>query len=287
VTKPSDFSPERVLDVQQPKTAQSRNVERDIRLVTALGVVLFVAGIAVIVMTTVRSEWMIIDIVVLVGLGAYAYISASYARRISVNSEKQQRLALLVHNMELENMAMQDDLTQLFSRRYFFERLERELQTAHAFSRPLSVIAVDLDMMKAVNDTYGHRTGDEVLRRFGKFLLDHTRTSDIPARIGGDEFAVILPDTSEKDARLLMGRLSQRLEEKDLLEDAGAGDLKVRASFGFSGYPYEAKTVDEIMQLADAAMYAEKHARKKGGAHVTPASPAPVPASASPDAGAR
>jgi diguanylate cyclase (GGDEF)-like protein len=177
--------------------------------------------------------------------------------------------------MELENMAMQDDLTQLFNRRYLFERLERELETAKAFKRPLSVIVIDLDLMKQVNDNFGHRVGDELLSSFGRFLLDHTRASDVPARTGGDEFAIILPDTSDKAALALRGRLAKRLENIDLIERDSV-NVKVTASFGVSSYPSSGDTVDEIMQKADIDMYTEKGMRKAKG----PQAPAPVPASA-------
>jgi hypothetical protein len=93
-----------------------------------------------------------VSAIVLVAFAGYVFVSERAARRMTVGLEKRLRLSLLVHNMELENMAMQDDLTQLFNRRYFFDRLERELETAKAFNRPLSVMVIDLDGMKQVND---------------------------------------------------------------------------------------------------------------------------------------
>jgi diguanylate cyclase (GGDEF)-like protein len=176
--------------------------------------------------------------------------------------EKRLRLDLLVHNMELENMAMRDDLTRLFNRRYFFDRLERELETARGFQRPLSVLLVDVDQLKAVNDTYGHRTGDEVLTNFGQFLLGQTRASDMPARIGGDEFAVILPDTSESAAEVMVSRIQKALENTDLIDNPGL-TLRLSASLGLSGFPWGGESVDEIMLKADASMYADKRSRRQ------------------------
>jgi diguanylate cyclase (GGDEF)-like protein len=134
------------------------------------------------------------------------------------------------------------------------------------------VIVVDLNSMKFVNDNYGHRVGDELLRAFGRFLLDYTRASDVPARTGGDEFAIILPDTSDKAAQVLKQRLAKRLEGLDLVDNDDVR-VKVTASFGVSGFPRGGETVDEIIAQADSDMYADKQARK-GGVSVEPRSPA-------------
>jgi diguanylate cyclase (GGDEF)-like protein len=158
-------------------------------------------------------------------------------------------------------MAMRDDLTQLFNRRYFFERLERELQTAKGFQRPLSVLLIDMDSLKELNDTYGHRAGDIALEAFGRFLLQQTRASDVPARIGGDEFAVILPDTNETQANVMIERLTKALEKTDLVDDEKIS-LQLGASLGLAGYPWCGEDADTLVQKADAAMYAMKHARK-------------------------
>ena len=262
MSKPSDYTAERVIEVEQPVHPDTRSLARHIWLSRAIGLVLLVSALGVIAGTTgFGNTNFFVDSVALVAFASYVFIAETRARRIAVNLEKRLRLGLLVHNMELENMAMQDDLTQLFNRRYLFERLERELETAKAFKRPLSVIVIDLDLMKQVNDNFGHRVGDELLTAFGRFLLDHTRASDVPARTGGDEFAIILPDTSDKAALALRGRLVKRLENIDLIERDNA-NIKVTASFGVSNYPKGGDTVDEIMQQADLDMYVEKGLRK-------------------------
>jgi diguanylate cyclase (GGDEF)-like protein len=248
--------------VEQPVHPNTRSLTRHIWLSRTIGLVLLVTALGVIAGTTgFGNTNFFVDSVALVAFASYVFIAETRARRIAVNLEKRLRLGLLVHNMELENMAMQDDLTRLFNRRYLFERLERELETAKAFKRPLSVIVIDLDLMKQVNDNFGHRVGDELLAAFGRFLLDHTRASDVPARTGGDEFAIILPDTSDKAALALRGRLVKRLENIDLVE-SGNVTIKVTASFGVSNYPKGGDTADEIMQKADLDMYAEKGLRK-------------------------
>jgi len=238
---------------------------RQVWTLRIIGAVLLVAGWLVMALADPSLAHLVITAVIFGVLGAYAFLAAAHSRRVAVNLERRLRLGLLVHNMELESMAMQDDLTQLFNRRYFFERLDRELQTARAFDRPLSVIVLDLDSMKAVNDTHGHRLGDDLLARFGRFLLDHTRASDIPARIGGDEFAIILPDTSDRAAIILMTRLAEKLEGTTMIED-GETTINISASVGLSGFPHDGISVDAIMQKADAAMYENKHERKLAAA---------------------
>lgn len=257
--------------MQQPVQPDMSALTRHIWVSRAVSVVLLVVALGMIGAATGGGTNFALGAMAVISYAAYVFIAETRARKIAVNLEKKLRLGLLVHNMELENMAMQDDLTQLFNRRYLFERLERELETAKAFQRPLSVIAIDLDSMKVVNDNFGHRFGDEMLAAFGRFLLDHTRASDVPARTGGDEFAIILPDTSEKAAVALRGRLKERLEAIDLINSSEA-NIKVSASFGVSSYPKDGDTVDAIMQRADLDMYAEKGIHKSAASEPQPVS---------------
>ena len=263
MTKPSDFTPDRVLEVEeQPEQPDTSHVTRQIWISRVVGLGLLATALVVIAaFSGFATEVFFVNSAILISFTTYVVIAETRSRRSAVNMEKRLRLGLLVHNMQLENMAMQDDLTQLFNRRYFFERLERELETAKAFKRPLSVIVTDLDSMKYVNDNFGHRIGDDLLSGFGRFLLDQTRASDVPARIGGDEFAIILPDTSDRAAVGLKDRLARRLENTDMV-DRGDIQLKAAASFGVASYPGGGDSVDEIMQRADVDMYAHKATRK-------------------------
>jgi diguanylate cyclase (GGDEF)-like protein len=277
VTKPSDFAPERAIEV---RSEDSRDVIRRVWILRFVGGGLLLAGWLAVAVLLARSlaEFGIVS-AVFAALGCYAFTAAAVARRISVDVEKKLRLALLVHNIELENMAMRDDLTQLFSRRHFFERIERELETARGFDRPLSIILIDLDGLKAVNDAYGHLAGDKALAGFGRFLLNQTRGSDVPARIGGDEFAIILPDTSENAAQVAVRRLTEALATADLIDDDDLV-LHLTASVGVGGYPWGGDTVDAIIQQADASMYADKRARRteRAGVHLERPGNGTVPA---------
>ncbi len=265
MTKPSDFTPARALEVRgEPAANEQKRAEREVWLFRVAGVCLFVVGWAIIVTGhSFGSPTFLIETIVLVGLGAFVFAAAARTVHMAVTTEKRLRLGLLVHNMELEKLAMQDDLTQLFNRRYFFERLERELETAKAFQRPLSVIAMDLDGLKLINDTHGHRAGDEVLENVGRFLLGQTRASDVPARVGGDEFAIILPDTPATQAGVLTTRLEKRLASLNIV-DRNELTLTVRASLGYATYPDAGETADEVIQQADTAMYVQKNEHKAG-----------------------
>lgn len=275
MTKPSDFAPGRVFEVEHAPHSSARDVTLQIWLARVIGFFLLCLAMLALGLTTgFGTLAFFTSAAILITYSAYIFLSEGRVRRITLALEKRLRLGLLVHNMELENMAMQDDLTQLFNRRYFFDRLDRELETARAFKRPLSVIICDLNSMKAVNDSYGHRAGDALLAAFGRFLLDHTRASDVPARIGGDEFAIILPDTSERSAHMLRNRLAQKLEDADIV-DEGDLRLKASASFGIATFPDAGATVDDLIQKADAEMYAHKNEQRNGesrnGVSVRPA----------------
>jgi diguanylate cyclase (GGDEF)-like protein len=243
------------------REAATQELNRHVWLLRVTGAVLLIGGWLLVSLREFGSASLLVNTLVLGTLGAYAFLAASHGRRISVNLEKKLRLSLLVHNVELENLAMRDDLTQLFNRRYLFERLERELQTSKGFDRPMAVVIIDVDCMKDVNDTFGHGVGDKLLAGFGRFLLDQARGSDVPARIGGDEFAIILPDTTEQGAGIVINRLVEALGKADLMGDDNV-TLRLSASFGSSGYPWGGDDVDTIVRLADACMYAQKRLQK-------------------------
>ncbi|MEO8457845.1 MAG: GGDEF domain-containing protein [Chloroflexota bacterium] len=262
----------RMQEVDHPTQPDNRVLGMHILISRTIGIGLLIAALVIVGATTGGGGKFMLAAGAVIALVLYIFIVESRARKISVNREKRLRLGLLVHNMELENMAMQDELTGLFNRRYLFDRLERELDTAKAFKRSLSVMVIDLDSMKLVNDNFGHRQGDDLLRAFGRFLLDATRASDVPARTGGDEFAIVLPDTNEKAALALRTRLTAKLKTLELVEPDNAS-LRVSASFGVASYPRDGDTVDVLVQRADIDMYTEKGMHK---ANVKQGEPQPV-----------
>ena len=190
-----------------------------------------------------------------------AYGLAAISRKSHVELERRYRARLFIRNLELQDMAMRDDLTQLFNRRYFFERLRRELDRARSLQSPLAILVLDVDQLKAVNDSYGHKVGDMVLVNLGKLMVKCTRTSDIPARLGGDEFGVIMPETDKDGAFAVANRLQRALDVNPVYEQDG-DSLKMSVSLGVSGFPWGGDNVDELVQWADTHMYAAKTSRK-------------------------
>jgi len=162
------------------------------------------------------------------------------------------RLTGLISN--LTDAARSDPLTGLLNRRGFDETFEVELERARRADRGLSVIVGDLDRFKEVNDRFGHAAGDAVLSRVGATIRSTKRSWDIAARIGGEEFAILAPDTDEHGAYVLAERL--RLEVEQTFEPAGSGQLT--ASFGIVSFPIHGQTGEALLQAADQALYAAK-----------------------------
>ncbi len=156
-------------------------------------------------------------------------------------------------------MAYRDPLTGLWNRRYFEDRLQEELSRSRRAGpqRPFSLMAIDLDDFKRVNDVHGHAGGDAVLKEVGEFLIAHLRNHDIACRTGGDEFSIILPDLSVADCGSLVERL-QIARRATNLEAA----IPVSLSVGTASWPEAGDSMDELLARADQAMYAAKRVHK-------------------------
>jgi diguanylate cyclase (GGDEF)-like protein len=140
------------------------------------------------------------------------------------------------------------------------EVLELELRRADRFESPLALVLADLDDFKLVNDRFGHQTGDDVLRALSRVFRASLRDVDLPARLGGEEFAVLLPETDAVGAEGLAERLRTELVALRL-HGPGAEPLHVTASFGVAVYP-QAASGDDLLSFADTALYAAKAAGK-------------------------
>jgi diguanylate cyclase (GGDEF)-like protein len=218
-----------------------------------------------------RPAFYIVTATVFLALFLLTTSLASLSRRAHVDVERRYRARLFIRNLELQDMAMRDDLTQLFNRRYFFERLRREMDRARSLQSPLAILILDVDQLKSVNDTYGHKAGDVALANLAKLVIRCVRTSDIPARLGGDEYGVIMPETDKDGAFSVAKRLQRALEVTPMYEENGAS-LSLSVSLGVSGFPWGGDNVDEVVQWADTHMYAAKTSKKKDANHVPSAS---------------
>ena len=152
--------------------------------------------------------------------------------------------------------AMTDALTGLANRRRFMEQLAAEATRRSRSGRPVALIMADLDDFKRVNDRHGHQVGDDALRAFAGVLRGTVREIDVPARLGGEEFAVLLPETGGDGAAAVAGRLRERLERLQL-DLPGGGRLHVTASFGVASCP-PVERVEDLPAAADDALYEAK-----------------------------
>jgi diguanylate cyclase (GGDEF)-like protein len=162
----------------------------------------------------------------------------------------------------VSEQAVTDELTGLPNNRAFRETIDREASRAERFGHELSLVILDVDNFKSVNDTYGHLQGDEVLRVVGRLLLEESRAIDEPARYGGEEFVVALPETGEDGAVELGERIRERLERTEIPLLDGAGSIRVTASFGVATIPFSAESVRELFSAADDALYEAKRSGK-------------------------
>jgi len=171
-----------------------------------------------------------------------------------------------------EEAAFTDHLTGLANRRRFERQLAREVARAARYEHPFCLLLIDIDNFKGVNDTHGHDAGDEVLRRVGNAVQAGTRGIDTGARIGGDEFAVILPETDLQHGLEVAGRLRSAMGS---MEVEGVG--RITASFGVAEFPSSAGTGEELKAAADAALYeAKRGGRDRVGQAPSRAEPNPA-----------
>ncbi|ABS27764.1 diguanylate cyclase [Anaeromyxobacter sp. Fw109-5] len=185
---------------------------------------------------------------------------------------------------DLEERSVTDALTGLKNRRFFDERLNEEFCRAHRYADPVSLIMIDLDHFKSVNDRHGHPAGDAVLREAGAVVRKSIRDPDICCRYGGEEFAVILPKTHLPGALAVAERIWRALGKRVYAIPAGApggpAELKVTASIGVAFFPSKDITAHEhLLRFADEALYQAKRAgRNTICLYQAPTSAPPVPA---------
>ena len=187
-----------------------------------------------------------------------------FSPREEVLDDELSYLQLFAHQMELaitiadlfekvKKQALTDVLTDLYNRRYFEDALQKEAERSERLNQPFTLISLDLDFLKQINDTYGHNYGDSAIKTIGKVLKRNARSIDIPARIGGEEFNLLLPGIDSKGGMIAAERIRAAIEDEKI-EKIG----KITASIGVATYIEHTKSIDELLEMADQAMYRAK-----------------------------
>jgi len=165
--------------------------------------------------------------------------------------------ALVIDELELRRIAQHDHLTGVLNRRAFTAEAEKEIARLLRYGHPAALVLFDIDHFKTVNDTHGHPAGDAVLKAVATCCTATLRPNDCFGRLGGEEFAVLLPETAAPDAYLVAERLRNAIAGMPI---DGTPGLTVTASFGIAAFAKETGTLDAWLQAADTALYAAKHA---------------------------
>ncbi len=187
------------------------------------------------------------------------------------DNEEIERLKLLIKNMFLcflklykaKKLSFHDEFTGLYNNRYLREYLKKESERALRYHTFFSIIFLDLDGLKKVNDNFGHLYGGKVLLEVGKILKNNTRASDIVGRFGGDEFLLIIFGATKKEAKTIAERIRERIKSFVFLKEDNL-NLKITASMGIACFPDDAEDVEELISKADKAMYKVKKRGKDG-----------------------
>jgi two-component system cell cycle response regulator len=196
--------------------------------------------------------------------GAYDYLPKARVSRKSLTRIVHNALEKFRMKQEIKQavekmaeLSTKDELTDLFNRRYFMEVAEREVSGAARYGQDLTVCMLDLDYFKQINDAFGHPAGDAVLKEAGRLLRESIRLYDLACRYGGEEFAVIMPNTRLTDARVFCERVRKKMEKAAVRY--GSQDIKITASIGLAQFsPAKDKSVADLIKRADDALYAAK-----------------------------
>jgi diguanylate cyclase (GGDEF)-like protein len=218
-------------------------------------------------MTMPTPTYTAIELALVLGGAVFGIFLAAHSRSTHVKIERAYSNHLEELSQRLRTMAYRDALTGLFNHRYFYEQLSHEIERSVRYGQPLTVLLMDMNNFKQINDTYGHMVGDRFLSLVGQVISGHIRSTDIGARYGGDEFVVILPNTGAAEAAATAEKLA------DAVSRAAAftpNDEQVRLgiSIGTATCPDDSRSPGELLEIADSRLYEVKAQRRQaaGGA---------------------
>ncbi len=206
-----------------------------------------ILGVIELVNSLEESRFCEADLKILSTIADYAAIAIENARYVE----------------RVRELVVTDDLTGLYNSRYLLDLLDYEIDRARRYGYPVSLVFLDLDFFKDVNDTYGHLVGSRLLAEVGRLIRGQIRKADVAIRYGGDEFVVVLPNTPKEGAVTMATHLRTRLRDQYFLEDEGYR-IRLTASFGVATFPDDAETKLALIRMADRAMYRVKDSTRDG-----------------------
>ncbi len=206
-----------------------------------------ILGVIELVNSLEESRFSEADLKILSTIADYAAIAIENARYVE----------------RVRELVVTDDLTGLYNSRYLLDLLDYEIDRARRYGYPVSLVFLDLDFFKDVNDTYGHLVGSRLLAEVGRLIRGQIRKADVAIRYGGDEFVVVLPNTPKEGAVTMATHLRTRLRDQYFLEDEGYR-IRLTASFGVATFPDDAETKLALIRMADRAMYRVKDSTRDG-----------------------
>lgn len=176
--------------------------------------------------------------------------------------------AIAISNAQLYKLAITDSLTKLYIRRHFEYMLDNELKRSQRYKHNMTLLMMDIDNFKLINDTYGHQAGDEMLKLIAEVILNTVRKIDVPCRYGGEEFAIILPETHKDNAKKIAERLRKKIANI-MFQTKDKQEVSPTISIGIASYPLDTEDKEDFIYFADKALYFAKNSGKNCVAEYT------------------